>query len=81
VTGTPIFKKRLKKVPQTVQRLWHSQAPIVGSLDEHTLNMSKHMGGWRLLWLCEEYCAAYLEIDGENIWVDICHKDSLPLIL
>ena len=47
----------------------------------HTLNLSKHMGGWRLLWLCEEYCAAYLEIDGENVWVDICHKDNLPVIL
>lgn len=39
------------------------------------------MGGWRLLWVCDEYYAAYLEIDGENVWVDIAHKDNLPTIL
>ncbi len=39
------------------------------------------MAGWRLLWLTDEYCACYLEIGGENVWVDICSKDNLAVIL
>jgi hypothetical protein len=39
------------------------------------------MGGWGLLWLNEEYYAAFLKVDGEPVWVWIGSKDKLPDIL
>ena len=55
--------------------------PKVGLAGQEELRLTVHMGGWHLLWLNEEYCAACMKIDGDLVWVWIGSKDRLPDIL